>query len=91
MFDNNNKAAKAGTFIMLSQGRHAGYRAENLVEVLRDFEPLKVQAGYLKNAEDPADFSGFKRFLVRNKFVRDVKYREWFLGSEDLSDCEIYD
>lgn len=43
MFDNRSKAAKAGTFIMLSQGRHDGYHAEDLVEVLRDFEPLELQ------------------------------------------------
>ncbi|GAO35086.1 hypothetical protein SCT_0467 [Sulfuricella sp. T08] len=76
---------------MLSQGRHDGYHADDLIEVLRDFEPLQVQAEYLKDGQEPADFAGFKEFLVQGGYVRGLKYREWFLGSEDLSDCEFYD
>jgi hypothetical protein len=74
---------KSGTLLLLSVGGYSDYDVISLIRVVKDFDARKVSLAYpvKKDGYVGFDFSPFIAYLVREGFVEEVEYEEWWLGS----------
>ena len=78
---------KRGEILALTTGEYSDYQLFTLVEAIQDFDINELKEKYLEenpNQCDPhwfTDAQFVKWIIINAKVVKELDYREWYLGS----------
>lgn len=83
MKEMSDKAAKAGTLLMISDGNYSSYQISGFFVVLSDFNPKALlEEFYPADPEPTKSFepAEFLAFLLSKGFLLEIKYGELWCG-----------